>query len=129
MKPRIAASTDSATRVTQNWKELYGFSQGPKKLTGIIENQRRGFVPRRMTPLQHLGVKALGNSKRTTSCRTLSKPLPRPEPSTMTNNSTSNRGSQVDPPTTSIGTNWSDSSEVVNVFGKGMFDKFAFDKL
>jgi hypothetical protein len=47
----------------------------------------------------------------------------------MTNNSTSNRGSQVDPPTTSIGTNWSDSSEVVNVFGKGMFDKFAFDKL
>ncbi|KAF8533748.1 PIN domain-like protein [Trichophaea hybrida] len=126
MKASVAAPKDSTTIVTKNWKELYGFPQGQKKLTEIIENQRRGSVPRKMTPLQHLEANKFRNSQRTTLCR--SSRSPRPEPSTVTNSTNSSR-SQDDPSTTGTCTGWSNSSKKVKAFGRGMFDKFTFDKL
>ena len=43
---------------------------GGSKLSEIIHKQRQGPAPRRLSSLQHLGAKALGNPRREPSAKT-----------------------------------------------------------
>lgn len=96
-------------KLARGWKEAYGFSPvqtgGGGKLSEIIHKQRQGPAPRRLSSLQCLGAKALGNPRQSP------QPLLRREPSAKTAGRPSSSSSSQD------------SDRTV-----GVFDKFKYHK-
>ena len=125
------ASAESAKKVVQGWKAAYAFpKQGDiTDLATVIEKQRmQGPAARAMTSLQRLGAKALNQhpSRTIPPSRSATMPsMPMLAQSESTDSSESQEGlAGLDRYVTSA-----DSSQEVNgVFGKGMFDRFAFSK-
>jgi len=126
------ASTESTTKFAQSWKETYSFSKTrsmPNLAAVIGKQQTQGTAIRTRTSLQHLGAKALNQNPRRTIAPPRSTTMLLPAPILAKSESAESDESQE----FSAGfdryvMSADNSQEVEGVFGKGMFDRFVFQR-